>query len=319
MKDFFGFIRWRSLVLVLIAPIAVRAFLLDYCYGEAQLGSLVPVFDYALFTLSFVFVALAAFVLDECKNRKFYLQNRPDKVYIGKLLGEKAANTLAFVLLVLAIVLGYIVGARNGWLHLGTSFFVITIAVYFFSATRKRSPAAWKLLAALFYALLFLLPVLLETFALKANDQLYRILTDAALQPALKLSYVYAGLAFGVSFLISIVRDLRDADDDVEAGTRSFVTEFTDKGAKGMAYFFAFAIIVLTACFQYRYYAASPAMILGGMSALLHLPLLYFIGELRKAQAVQDYDFLLQLSQMLFISCLLALTSAKFILSGGVV
>ncbi len=319
MKDILGFIRWKSLVLVLIAPIAERAFLIDYCYGEAQLGSLVSVFDYALFTLSLVFVALAAFVLDELKNRKFYLQNRPDKVYIGKLISEKAANALALVLLVLAIVLGYIVGARNGWLHLGTSFFVVALAVYLFATVRKRSPLAGKLLAALFYASLFLLPVLLETFALKANDQLYKILTDAALQPALQLSHIYAWLAFGVSFLISTLRDLRDADDDIEVGTKSFVTDFSDRGAKGAAYFFVLVIIALTAYFQYKYYSASPVMVLGGMSAVLHLPLLYLIGELRKAQAVQDYDFLLQLSQMLFISCLLALTSAKFILSGGAV
>ena len=85
-----------------------------------------------------------------------------------------------------------------------------------------------------------------------------------------------------------------------------------------LQFLFFFVLVVLliaaTAFFQYQYYQADKMIVLGGISILIYLPLLYFIKEMRSAKSVQDYDFLVKLLNMVFISLLFAMTSLKYVI-----
>ncbi len=291
-----------------------RFFIIRSFYSELEIEAIVSLSDYLMFSLSAFLLVITASCLDEWLNRKFYLQNRPDKIYIGKTINEKRCLPLSLSCSVVAVAIAYGAGANKGFGNLGTIILICTALIWIYAKYNKRQPLAGKVIAAFLCAMLLLMPVLFEAFALAAKPDVLRVVGIEALKRMIGFTAIFSGLIFLVVFLRELVKDLRDADDDVEVGSKTFVTEFTDRATKNTAYVFVVAILVLAVYFQVTYYQYSPIMILGGVSLLIHLPLLYFMSELHKAQAVQDYDFLVKLLQMVLISCFFALNTAQYVL-----
>ncbi len=314
VKDILNFIRWKNLLMAAIVLALGRFFIIRDFYLDFEINAIISLSDYLMFSFAVLLLVVAASCLDEWLNKRFYLQNRPDQIYIGTTISEKRCLPLSLSCSIVAIAISYGAGANNGVLHLGTLTLFCTALIWLYAYSNKRQPLAGKFIAALLCALILFVPVLFEVFALNALPDMLIVVGIERVETMIRFTAIFSGLIFLVVFLRELVKDLRDADDDMEVGCKTFVTEFTDKATKTTAYVFSLAIMVLAVYFQYTYYAASPLMILGGVTALIHLPLLYFVNELRKAQAVQDYDFLVKLLQMVLISCFFAMNTAKYIL-----
>ncbi len=314
IKDFFELIRWKSIILVAITLVVVRVFIHDYFYEVFELSPALSVAFYALFVLSVVLLFASCSIADEIINKDKYKIIRDGKSFIGTLLQEQTAKVLCGVLLVLSLATAYTIGALNGFVHLGTIMIVLFGIMYFRSKRFCFQPVVGKLLRALCVASLFLLPTAFETACLAFEPKLFEAIGEQNIAMMSLFSLCFGGFAFMLSLLTEIVADLRDMDDAKLINSRSFALYFGEEATKKTTYFLVVLLIAATAFFQYRYYQADKMIVLGGISILIYLPLLYFIKEMRPAKSVQDYDFLVKLLNMVFISLLFAMTSMKYII-----
>ena len=314
IKDFFELIRWKSILLVAITLIIVRVFIHDCFYEVFELSPALSIPFYALFVLSVVLLVVSCSIADEIINKDKYKSIRDGKSFIGTLLQEQTAKVLCIVLLVLSLATAYTIGALNGFVHLGTILIVLFGMMYFCSKRYSFQPVAGKLLRALCQALLFLLPTMFETACLANEPKLFEAIGQQNVMIMMLMSLCFGGFAFILSLLTEITADLRDIDDAKQINSRSFALYFGEDATKKTTYFLVVLLIAATAFFQFRYYQADKMIVLGGISILIYLPLLYFIKEMRSAKSVQDYDFLVKLLNMVFISLLFAMTSLKYVI-----
>lgn len=312
-KEVFKSIAWKELLLVVISLIATRIFILNYFYAEFELSPTVSGAEYGLFILSAALLFISACIANRCFGTKptaVNTQNDPQPTFSN----SKQAKTLFWLLSGLSVALSFAIGATKNFFHLGFIFAAAMIALWLYADRCNRQLLSGKIIVSALYALLFLLPTVYELFSLIRIPDLFKVIGMDVKQPV-RLSLFFAAFAFVLCFLREIIKDLRDRDDDEEAALKdTFALAFGEKNCKTIACLLALLLIIATGVYQYFYYQHSPAMILGGISIIVHLPLLYFLKELRSAQSVQDYDFLAGLLKMLFVSLLFTMTTAKYIL-----
>ena len=318
-KSILGLTRWKTILTIAISLIATRIFIIDYFYTGLTMSPTVPISHYSIFVLETILFSIAASIFNEYANQAQYKQIRPEIQYIGNVISEKTSLILSYSFAGVFIATCYIIGAINGFLHLGSIAIAIVFAIYLYITKYKYTYFSGKLILSLLYALLFLLPIVFEVFCLMSKEDLFRAIGAQQIIPLFQIGLFFASFAFILTFLTEITKDLRDEEDDTILGSKTFVTNFGEKLTKGCAYFFTLLLIAAVAYFQIRYYQHSKSMIVVGMSLLVHLPLLYYMKELKSANAIQDHDFLVKLLNMVFISLLFATTTVQYIMTNAVV
>lgn len=318
LKDILNLIRWKTLLIAIFALIATRVFIIDYFYASLEISPLISVPHYALFVLSVVLMIIATCLTDELANYAVYQKIRPEATYIDALIKRKTALILSLVLYIVALILGFFIQFSND-ASVILSFTIIVVLMYLYVSKAKHNYFAGKFIISLLYALLFLYPILLELNILYAKADLFRAIGEPKVMQLVYIAASFASFAFLLTFISELIKDLRDEDDDRMINRKTFVTYFGENATKGTIYFLSVVLIVAVAYFQFRYHEASQMMIVYGISILVHIPMLYFINELRKAKAIQDYDFLGKLLSMIFISLLFATTAVKHIITNGLI
>lgn len=316
LKDILNLIRWKTLLIAVFALIATRVFIIDYFYASLEISPLISISHYALFVLSVVLMIIATCLTDEVANYAVYQKIRPEATYINALIKRKTALILSIVLYIAASTLEIFIRYSNG-ASLVSPFSLFFVLMYLYVSKAKHNYFAGKFIISLLYALLFLYPILLELNILYAKADLFRAIGESKVMQLVYIAAFFASFAFLLTFISELIKDLRDEDDDRMINRKTFVTYFGESATKGTIYFLSVVFIVAVVYFQFRYHEASQMMIVYGVSILIHIPMLYFINELRKAKAIQDYDFLGKLLGMIFISLLFATTAVKHIMTNG--
>lgn len=312
-KDFFKLIAWKELLLMVICLIATRIFVLKYFYAEFELSPTVSELEYGLFVLSAIILFISACIANHCFDIK-PAQNNGKQEQQALCANNKEAKIYFWTLSVISLGLSFAIGIPKGFIHLGFISAASVIAIWLYADRCKRQLLTGKLILSALCALLFLLPTVYELFSLMHTPDLFRVI-GMEVKQVLNISLFFAAFAFVLCFLREIIKDLRDKDDDEEAADKdTFAIAFGEKNCKNIAYILTIILILITCGYQYLYYQYSKLMIIGGISIIVHLPLLYFLKELHSAQSVQDYDFLTGLLKMVFVSLLFTITTAKYIL-----
>lgn len=172
MKDFLNFIRWKSILLCLIALVVVRFFLIEPFYENfvGGLASTISNLEYFIFCLSILLIVVASILINEYFDQDIDNINRAEKdIYISRIISEKRVLTLFYALSIIAVLIGYVIGYLNGFLHLGSLMIVFVFMSYFYSLKYKRNFLVGNIVVAILYSMIILLPVLFELFALMNN------------------------------------------------------------------------------------------------------------------------------------------------------
>ena len=101
MKDFFNLIRWKSLLLCLIALIVVRFFLIKpfYLNFVGDIVSPISNLEYFVFCLSVLLIVVASILINEYFDQDIDKINRAEKdLYIDRIISEKRVLSLFYIL-----------------------------------------------------------------------------------------------------------------------------------------------------------------------------------------------------------------------------
>lgn len=313
MKSFLNLIRWKSVILSLIALIVVRWFLIESFYQTFAGGiiSSISTFEYILFCLSIVLIVIASVLINEYFDQDIDKINRAEKdIFIGKFISEKKVLNLFYILSTIGVLIAYVIGYLNGFLHLGSLLIAIACISYFYSLKYKRQFIVGNLVVALLYSMIIFLPVLFELFSLmKVQPEIFKIIILPLKEQLLPVTILLTAITFVLTFIREVIGDMQDEEGDREVGCRSFAIVWGEKKTKYLIYVVT-ALLFPLIYFLLRYYESYLSSII--VALIICIPLIFFLKELKKAKAIQDYGFLSELLKMVYVSCLFAITMLKF-------
>lgn len=313
MKSFLNLIRWKSVILCVIALFVVRVFLIESFYQAIAGGvvSSISSFEYFIFGLSVLLIVIASILINEYFDQDIDKINRAEKdIFIGKVISEKKALNLFYILSTIGVLIGYVIGYLNGFLHLGSILLAFVFISYFYSLKYKRQLVIGNLVVAFLYSMIIFLPVLFELFSLlKVNPDIFKIIILPLREQLLPITVLFTAIAFVLTFVREVIGDMQDEEGDREVGCRSFAIVWGEKKTKKLVTIVTIFLIPLIH-FLLNYYESYISIII--VALIIYIPLIFFLKELRKAKAIQDYGFLSELLKMVYVSCLFAITMLKF-------
>jgi 4-hydroxybenzoate polyprenyltransferase len=313
MKDFFNLIRWKSVILCIIALFIVRVFLIDSFYQALAGGVVSPIsnFEYFIFCLSILLIVIASVLINEYFDQDIDKINRAEKDnFIGRFISDKKVLNLFYILSIVGVLIGYVIGYLNGFLHFGSLLIAFVFISYFYSLKYKRQFVVGNLAVAFLYSMIIFLPVLFELFSLlKVYPDVFRILVLPLKTQLLPITLLFTAITFVLTFIREVIGDMQDEEGDREGGCRSIPIVLGERKAKKIVQIVSVIAILLIGVVLSRYENYT-SMIIAAL--IVYVPIIFFMRELRKAKAAQDYGFLSDLLKMVYVSCLFAVTMLKF-------
>lgn len=303
MKIFFNLIRWKSVLLALLALIVVKFFVIDSFYENYVGGQISPIstIEYIIFCFAILLLVIASILINDYFDQDIDKINKAEKdIYIGKFISEKRILSLFYILSTTSVLIGYIIGYLNGFLHLGSLLIVFVFMSYFYSLKYKRSLIVGNLVVAILYSMIIFLPVLFELFTLMNEPGgLFRVIIVPLKENLLYSTLFFTAITFLITLIREIVGDMQDEEGDRECGCRSLVIVLGESKTKSVIYILSLIFIALILWFLITNYKSSQLII---NILIVCIPMLFFIKELRKAKSIQDYGFLSELLKIVFVS-----------------
>ena len=303
MKAFFNLIRWKSLLLCLMALIVIRFFLIKpfYLNFVGDIVSPISNLEYFVFCLSVLLIVVASILINEYFDQDIDKINRAEKdLYIDRIISEKRVLSLFYILSIIAVLIAYVIGYLNGFLHLGSLMIVFVFMSYFYSLKYKRIFLVGNVVVAILYSMIVFLPVLFEVFALmNAPGGLFKVIIIPLKQELLYLALFFTLLTFLLTLIREIVGDMQDEEGDRECETHSIVVLLGEKKTKNILYILTSIFIAVTLYFLFTRYTNVSLII---CVLIICVPMLFFLRELKNAKSIQDYGFLSEFLRMMFVS-----------------
>ena len=220
MMQFLKVFRPPNLAIIILTQYLIRYCLLNPFYTSSGISFSISAFNFALLVLATLLIAAGGYIINDILDVESDKINKPDKVWIGKLMTKKRAYLLYFTLTIIGVIIGFYLSFYIGYIMFGLIFVAIALLLYFYSTTYQKIAILGNIAISFLSAMVILIVWLYEFFALRSQPVLF-----AEVMPDLKyissLVQSYAVFAFLTSILREIVKDIEDREGDMKAGYRT--------------------------------------------------------------------------------------------------
>lgn len=179
-----------------------------------------------MLSLSTILIAAAGYMINDYHDVKIDAINRPKRILVGKVLRRRELLMLYATLNVIALVMGALISLRIALIH------IVSISLlWIYSAHFKKTPFWGNLLIAGLTSLsIFIVSVYYKQNYLMVG--------------------LYASLAFFVSLIREIVKDMEDIKGDAAFGARTLPITLGLRGAKRIIYLIAIVFLFVLFIFD---------------------------------------------------------------------
>ncbi len=249
IEGFLRLIRINNLIILFFTQYFTAIFLID---PENRLLRLSKDYSLMMVALSTLLIAAAGYLINDYHDVKIDAINRPQRILVGKILQRREMLLVYTLLNFIAIVLGFLISFKILGIHL------ISIAsLWLYSAYLKKTAFWGNLLIA------FLTSLSILIIAVYYNGNFLHV-------------GLYATLAFFVSLIREIVKDIEDVKGDSAFGSKTLPILFGQRGAKRFIY--VISVFFLFTLFAFDYFIDLWSFwIIGIVISIETLSLLYFI------------------------------------------
>lgn len=242
MLSIFNLIRWKNLVMIALVQLLIK-----YAFFPAfNIKDTFSDFNFFLLVMATLFIAAGGYVINDIYDLKADRINKPDKVYINKVITESNANMLYIIMTFSGACIGFYLSSlidKNSYFGI----FILTAALlYVYSSYLKGIILVGNIVVSIVVALSIIIVGIFELLpaitAQNQNDQLIMF----------KIIFDYAVFAFFINLIREIVKDIQDVDGDYKTGIKTLpIAIGKDRAAK-----FAIVItIILALTIVYYLYA----------------------------------------------------------------
>lgn len=217
MIHFLKLIRWQNIVLIILAQIGVRFFLLNTEYF-ALLDHQVTNFMFFVLVLATVCIAIAGNIINDIVDKNLDKINKPHKVVIDKFISEKNAMNLYVIFNILGVALGFIVANSVGKSSFSVIFVIISILLYLYSDNFQKIVLVGNIVISLIVAFSILI---IPVFDLLPNIQEMSNEMNAYHRFAFSLVFDVFVIVFLINLIREVVKDQEDIKGDNQFNYRT--------------------------------------------------------------------------------------------------
>lgn len=288
-------VRPVNLLLIALSQIFVKFALFQPSISASSLSTL----GFILLVIATLCIAAGGNIINDIYDVDIDRINKPDKVLIGKKVGEKIANRWYIALTVLGVGIGFYLSNAIGRPGFAALFIVISALLYVYASYLKGILIVGNLLVSGLVAMSLLIVGLFDLLpAITAENQSSQL-------AIFKIVLAYALFAFLLNLIREIVKDIQDINGDKNGGLNTLPIAIGRKRTTTLVFILGVFTICCVVYYMYLHLYDSQLMVIYFL-VLIVGPLLYFVT--RAWSAINPKDFVL-LSNLLKVIMFLGISS----------
>lgn len=282
----------------------VRYYLIRPVLDAEGVGLQMSMLQFALLVASVVLIAAGGYVINDYFDVRIDNLNDPDEVILGKSVPVRNAILLHAILSAAGIALGFIVSYAIGNFKLVLVHLFVGLLLWMYSARYKRRPVWGNVIVAFASAMVILIVYLFEFFAMAGNAVI--ITNRAELAWLNRVILFMAGLAFIISLIREMVKDIEDIEGDKRYGCRTLPVVIGARNVKWI-------LLVLTVIsmvglgFVQTHLLAIHYKLTAYYFVVIQFMLGFFIYRLFIADQKEDFYSVSQLARIIMVGGILAM------------
>jgi 4-hydroxybenzoate polyprenyltransferase len=299
ISDFFVFIRWKNLLMIILAQSLIKFVL----FQKFDLSTALNQTDFILLVLSSILIASAGYIINDIQDVKTDSINKPEKVFVTKKITIADANNLYVLLNSIGLLIGFYLSYAVDKLSFFAIFIIISLLLYNYAIALKKKLIVSNLIISF---VIFLSIVIVPIFDIVPATNAYNAENQyIAFYPV----FILACFAFLLTFLREVTKDAEDIEGDKKIQATTFPIRYGTKKTNRFLFILGFLTIVFVCFFAFILWKTK-SMASVHLLILVALPLLYFMRKTLIATSKKDYH---QLSSLLKIIMLFGLLVQFFL------
>jgi 4-hydroxybenzoate polyprenyltransferase len=201
-------IRYQNLLLLAFMQLLFRYGFLKFQNIFLSLND----WQYSLLVLATVLIAAAGYVINDILDQETDYENNKGNVIVGKLISEKVAYNLYFVLNITGVGIGYYLASVIHKPSFAGAFIIISATLYMYATSLKQMLLIGNIVVALLLSFSVIIIGLFDLFpATYEGNQ-----TEMGIMFSILIDY--AIFAFIINLIREIVKDMEDVEGDYNTG-----------------------------------------------------------------------------------------------------
>ena len=281
--NFLKLIRYKNLLMLALMQLIFR-------YGFLKLqniGLALTDWQYGLLVLSTVLIAAAGYIINDIFDQRTDLENKPDKVVVGKSISENKAYNMYALLNISGVAIGFYLSNVILRPNFAAIFVLVAATLYIYATSLKQMLLIGNIIVALLLSVSVLIIGVFDVFPATdyANQEvmanMFSILVD------------YAIFAFMINLLREIIKDLEDFNGDKQQEMKTLAIVLGIQKTTKLVFILSF-VPIIALLYYVNNYLVSNNLIISTIYSLLFIlgPLLYFSIKIWTATSKTDFTIL---------------------------
>nr|WP_042296466.1 geranylgeranylglycerol-phosphate geranylgeranyltransferase [Nonlabens ulvanivorans] len=243
MLTFLKLIRWPNVLMTILTQLVIVYAILNPSGVDLALNW----WQLTLLILSTALLTAGGNVINDIQDVEIDKVNKPEKVLVGKVISENNAFTIYGVLMIIAVIAGFVLSNSLDKPIMATVFVFIAFVLYIYATTLKSMLLLGNLLISLLVGLVIMITGIFE---------LYPVITpvnQGAQQVMLKILFDFATGAFFINLAREWVKDCEDINGDHSGGRNTLAIAIGRIRAARVVSIFLLGVIALFVWYIYNY------------------------------------------------------------------
>ncbi|WP_299117319.1 geranylgeranylglycerol-phosphate geranylgeranyltransferase [uncultured Winogradskyella sp.] len=307
MIYFFKLIRWKNLLLIVLAQLLIKYALLEPLKVDYGIDTALTPLGFILLVIATISIAAAGYIINDIEDVEADTINKPESVIIGNHISEKSATNLFIVLNVIGFVSGFLISRAVDKSAFFVLFIITSGLLYLYSTYLKRITLVGNLLIAGLVSLSILLVGIFDLIPVisdgNKSSQLF----------FLGLIKDYAIFAFMINLLRELVKDIEDTDGDYKMGIQSIPILLGRSRATKLVFILSIIPLLIIIFYLSNNLYKQPLAI-GYVLAFIVAPMIYSTIKLFSVTHKKDYKHISTVLKLVMFTGVLSLLLFQFIL-----
>lgn len=306
MNVFYAFlrlIRLPNLVMVGVTQYLFYGALLQPAFEQYGIGLTLPPRTFWLFVLDTIMITAAGYIINDVIDFRSDLQNRPEKVVLGRYIRKQTAYWLYFSTILLGFFLAFYLALSVQNMPLVAIYPIGVGLLFWYSYQLKKLPLWGNLLVSLFCAAV---PGVVWFAEREGFAELAAVDPELAAQLAVIMVW-YLIFAFGSNLYRELIKDMEDVEGDRSAGCRTVPIVWGMNTARGLTAAIGaglLALIVVMVVHQRELFSRLSHLY---VTVALITPLGLSLFWLFRAKVAADYHRVSTMAKLIMLSGLVLL------------
>jgi 4-hydroxybenzoate polyprenyltransferase len=275
--------RWPNLLVLALAQCLFRFAVILPASGVHGPG--MSHFLFALLVVSTAGIAAAGYAINDYFDLRIDRINKPGRIILGRMLGRRNAIVAHQLLNAVSVFLGLYVAMRLDSWAVALVFLCCPALLWLYSIRLKRQLLSGNLAVALLSAISVGLVWLAEYQGMARIAELPR----ALLGEMSRMALFYGLLAFLLTLIREVLKDMEDRKGDSCAGCRTLPVVLGLKGAKISVTSLLLLLILCLAVFQADFMETGNRVMVFFLAGLVQLPALAIVPALWREERAEGF------------------------------